>query len=99
LTEKERSELKKSIRDEFRKRIEELESKIVSNPQNYQSIDAYNIFFLAKQNELQKVLSQSTPLVLVVKDALQKGEELSRLFGNNKIEEKQDYISNLKLDI
>ena len=53
----------------------------------------------ARADLIEEILSKSTPLIPEIKNALQKGEKLSRLFGNNKIEEKEDYITNLKLDI
>lgn len=80
------------------KRIEELETKLVPNPQNDQSIDSYNLLFLAKQNELQQVLSQSTPLVPEILKSIEFGALMNK--GMSKINKQiKDYISNLKLDI
>lgn len=44
-------------------RIAELESKIVPNPNFDSEIDSYNLLFMTKQNELNKILSQSIPLI------------------------------------
>ena len=87
----------------LQKRIEELESKIIPNPNFDSEIDSHNLLFIAKQNELNKILSKSTPLIPEIKKAINSG---IRSFESNAyempelIEEiKQDYISNLKLDI
>lgn len=40
-------------------RIEELESKIIPNPDNDSSIDSYNLLYIAKQNALYEFLSNS----------------------------------------
>lgn len=86
-------------------RIAELESKIVPNPNFDSEIDSYNLLFMTKQNELNKILSQSIPLIPEIEKAFDAGDRY-RYWENNDsrnipshIIDKEDYISNLKLDI
>jgi hypothetical protein len=47
----------------IQQRIDELERKIVPNPNFDKDIDSYNLLFIAKQNELNQILSKSSSLV------------------------------------
>ena len=82
----------------IQKRIEELESKIIPNPNFDSEIDSHNLLFIAKQNELNKILSKSTPLIPEIEKAFISGCQSERRF-TKRIDEIKDYISNLKLDI
>lgn len=89
----------------IQKRIEELESKIIPNPNFDSEIDSHNLLFIAKQNELNKILSKSTPLIPEIEKAFDAGYDLNtweQLEIPNEERDylnEQDYISNLKLDI
>jgi hypothetical protein len=86
----------------IQKRIEELESKIIPNPNFDSEIDSHNLLFIAKQNELNKILSKSTPLIPEIEKAFKNGFTEGTCFGATtiyKYENTEDYISNLKLDI
>ena len=74
-------------------RIAELESKIIPNPNFDSEIDSHNLLFMAKQNELNKILSQSTPLIPEIEKAFDEGQTRSLNLT------REGYISNLKLDI
>lgn len=89
----------------LKERIEELESKIVPNPNFDNEIDNYNLLFIAKQNKLKQILSNSTQLTPLLQNAFDAGDRY-RYWENNgsrscpsDILDKQDYINNLKLDI
>lgn len=81
------------------KRIMELEIRIIPNHNNNNSeIDNFNLLFIAKQNELNNILKQSTPLMPEIEKAYNAGKlhnELSITFDNPQ----GRYISNLKLNI
>jgi hypothetical protein len=79
----------------IQKRIEELESKIIPNPNFDSEIDSHNLLFIAKQNELNKILSQSTSLIPEIEKAYWAGMQF---VGEDK-GSPNEYISNLKLDI
>ena len=86
----------------IQKRIEELESKIIPNPNFNSEIDSHNLLFMAKQNELNKIISQSTPLIPEIEKAYTKAFSEGIVFGMHteyKYKTSQDYIANLKLDI
>lgn len=85
------------------KRIEELESKIIPYP-NFDKEIEYNLLFIAKKNELNQVLSQSTPLI----PEIEKAHNAGRTYGvyiqggsydHNDNTDSEDYVSNLKLGI
>jgi len=73
----------------IQKRIEELENK--------KGIDTFedNCIFAEKQT-LKQLLSQSTPLIPEIEKAFDLGFSTPESYYK---EDKQDYISNLKLDI
>ena len=98
----------------LKERIEELESKIVPNPNFDNEIDNYNLLFIAKQNELKQILSKSTQLTPLLQNAFDESRRQhswagGNLYGDGYNEEQdltdfkystsQDYINNLKLDI
>ena len=84
----------------IQKRIEELESKIIPNPNFDSEIDSHNLLFIAKQNELNKILSQSTPLLPEIKKSYDVGSYNHHSQYTEKYDTlKQLYISNLKFDI
>lgn len=75
------------------KRIEELEEEAegwISDFYNKAQIDC-----------LKQILSQSTPLIPVIEDAFDAAKITYKVndYGTFGYENKQDYISNLKLDI
>ena len=74
----------------IQQRIEELEKAQKENPLTEA------IWAFAKQ-ELEKVLSQSTPLIPVLEQAYFEGECYG--IGTDACVTKEEYISNLKLDI
>ena len=80
----------------IQKRIEELEKAQKENPLTEA------IWAFAKQ-ELKQILSQSTPLIPEIEKAFDEGfnseEEIYKGNPTGKIIGKEDYISNLKLDI
>jgi hypothetical protein len=85
----------------IQKRIEELESKIIPNPNFDSEIDSHNLLFITKQNELNKILSQSTPLIPEIEKAFDAGRKLSdksQLYTPDFYWIKEEYISQLKLD-
>jgi hypothetical protein len=89
----------------IQKRIEELEKERLLELKD----DFYDSLYLGEINALKQILSQSTPLIPEIEKAFDAGqfegyEEISFDGGENYetvriIKEKQDYISNLKLDI
>lgn len=86
----------------LQKRIEELESKIVPNPNFDSQIDSHNLLFIAKQNELNNILSQSTPLIPEIEKAFDAGSRYGVAFckeNETPDMELETYISNLKFDI
>lgn len=52
----------------------------------------------ARADLIEEILSKSTPLIPVVKKAFDAGQKHNKLFPFS-CENKQDYITNLKLDI
>jgi hypothetical protein len=91
----------------IQQRIEELESKIIPNPNFDGEIDSHNLLFIAKQNELNEILSQSTPLISentkqlqeLVDEGYDPYDSTHHLQVQRMLKVIQDYISNLKLDI
>lgn len=75
------------------KRIEELESKLIPNPNNDFSIDSYNLLYIAKQNALHEFLSNSIPLIPEIEKAFIDGKNSHWQTGSDY------YISNLKIDL
>jgi hypothetical protein len=75
----------------IKKRIEELRKEEVLDEQ-----DDTRIF--AKINELKLILSQSTPLIPEIEKAFDAGSERGE-HGYGNANDKQEYISNLKIDI
>jgi hypothetical protein len=82
-------------RTKILKRIEELESKLIPNPNNDFSIDSYNLLYIAKQNALHEFLSNSRPLIPEIEKAYIAGMEF---IGEDK-GSPNEYISNLKIDL
>ena len=81
-------------KETIQKRIEELKNYFKEKQlSNIESV-AYNHSIL----ELKEILSQSTPLIPVVEKAFDAGQKHNKLFPFS-CENKQDYITNLKLDI
>ena len=88
----------------IQKRIEELENLLEDEPNPFINTD-YN----AELSALKQILSQSTPLIPEIEKAFDAGQfeeykEISFDGGENYetvriIKEKEEYISNLKLDI
>lgn len=78
----------------IQKRIEELEEEL-PNFQRNQLAGTLACDALIK--ELKKILSKSTPLIPVLEDAYFEGECYG--IGADACTTKQEYISNLKLDI
>jgi hypothetical protein len=71
----------------IQKRIEELESKIIPNPNFDTEIDSYNLLFITKQNELENVLSQSRQAERMyseedLEEAFKAGREGDMVFNN-----------------
>ena len=83
----------------IQKRIEELEKERLLELKD----DFYDTFYQGKIAALKQILSQSTPLIPVIEQAFDEGfnseEEVYKGNPTGKIIGKQDYISNLKLDI
>lgn len=87
----------------IQKRVEELENKMRSTNRLIDRPLAMTI--KCQINELKEVLSQSTPLIPEIEKAFDAGDDY-RYWENNgsrsipsDILDKEDYISNLKLDI
>lgn len=74
----------------IQKRIEELQKYVGSRRP---SADEY-----AKMHIYREILSQSTPLIPEIEKAFDAGSERDE-YGYGNANDKQDYISNLKLDI
>lgn len=83
------------------KRIEELENKIDPNDKKSNPIWWQHRGQLIEKeiNTLNEVLSQSTPLIPVVKKAWDASLAFNHPAGFDSGINKQDYIANLKLDI
>ena len=81
-------------RTKILQRIEELESKLIPNPDNDFSIDSYNLLFIAKQNALYEFLSNSIPLIPEIEKAIDAHKKYAW-----SSDVKKDYISNLKIDL
>jgi hypothetical protein len=89
----------------IQKRIEELEKERLLELKD----DFYDSLYLGEINAYKQILSQSTPLIAEIEKAFDAGQfeeykEISFDGGENYetvriVKEKQDYISNLKLDI
>lgn len=89
-------------KNQILKRIEKLQSKqkdLEKLPHN--SISTFNALQY-EINKLKQILSQSTPLIPEIEKAFDAGRKLSnksQLYTPDFYWTKQDYISNLKLDI
>lgn len=78
----------------IQKRIEELKERIKSDSNEDKMITHHRVL------ELKQILSQSTPLIPEIEKAFEAGENNIDNDGCHIDKEgKQDYISNLKLDI
>lgn len=90
--------LNKSI---VEKKIDELEKSKKWLSPDIDSSDYYGLE--SKINLLKGLLSQSTPLIPEIEkafdDGCKYGDSNCETGGNSKLPNKQDYISNLKLDI
>jgi len=75
----------------IQKRIEELEKEY-----NQESEEHMKDWFLGQIESLKQTLSQSTPLIPEIEKAFDSGV---LTLGHFVDKEKQDYITNLKLDI
>jgi wobble nucleotide-excising tRNase len=80
----------------IQKRIEELERQIKES--SIEETGEYDFQCEDKIEELNLVLSQSTPLIPEIDKAFDAGSERCE-FGYGNANDKQDYITNLKLDI
>lgn len=78
----------------IQKRIEELKFQREREPDNYTQS-----FLDGKIKQLKQILSQSTPLIPEIEKAFDEGTRWHILNRELYNERKQDYISNLKLDI
>lgn len=80
------------------KRIEELENELKDEPNPF-----LNTSYQTELDTLKEVLSQSTPLIPEIEKAFDEGfnseEEVYKGYPTGKIIGKEDYISNLKLDV
>lgn len=79
---------------EWLKVMEELETKRLKNPYSAYYTQPLDV----EINTLKQVLSKGVPLIPVVERAFDAGQKHNKLFPFS-CENKQDYISNLKLDI
>jgi len=81
----------------IQKRIEELEKERLLELKD----DFYDILYLGKINSLKQILSQSTPLIPEIEKAFDAGGVFCfNVNIENKYDgDKNEYISNLKLDI
>jgi len=83
------------------KRIEELEKEyiLLSNKSDRSLSDIEEEReIVSEQRALAKILSQSAPLIPEIEKAFDAGSERCE-FGYGNANDKQDYITNLKLDI
>ena len=80
----------------IQKRIEELEEEYKSEPA-YQ-FNTYGDKLIKEIMILKQILSQSTPLIPEIEKSFDAGSERDE-YGYGNANDKQDYISNLKLDI
>ena len=84
----------------IQKRIEELEKQKIGLSPNLDISEYYDIE--DKVNLIKEILSQSTPLIPEIEKAFDAGRKLShrsQLYVPDFYWTKEDYISNLKLDI
>ena len=81
----------------IRKTIKELEEEYKSEPA-YQ-FSTYGDKLIKEIMILKQILSQSTPLIPEIEKAFDESWFKAHAVTANKVREKQDYISNLKLDI
>lgn len=85
------------------KRIKELEDQLKTLGDTYEEEIHSNGFISGEINQLKKILSQSTALIPEIEKAFDKGvcaiQENSSKLKVKMPKAKQDYISNLKLDI
>jgi hypothetical protein len=79
--------------ESIQKRIEELEKEEVS-----EFSPGRRTWVNSAIKNLKEVLSQSTPLIPEIEKAFDAGSERGE-YGEGNANNKQDYISNLKLDI
>ena len=79
--------------ESIQKRIEELEKEEVS-----EFSPGRRLWVNSEIKNLKEVLSQSTPLIPEIEKAFDVGSERGE-YGEGNANNKQDYISNLKLDI
>lgn len=79
--------------ESIQKRIEELEKEEVS-----EFSPGRRLWVNSAIKNLKEVLSQSTPLIPEIEKAFDVGSERGE-YGEGNANNKQDYISNLKLDI
>lgn len=79
--------------ESIQKRIEELEKEEVS-----EFSPGRRLWVNSAIKNLKEVLSQSTPLIPEIGKAFDAGSERGE-YGEGNANNKQDYISNLKLDI
>ena len=78
----------------IQKRIEELENTLKYEPNPF-----LNTSYQTELNTLKRILSKSTPLIPEIEKAFDSSWFKAHGVMANKEKEKQDYISNLKLDI
>jgi len=87
----------------IQKRIEELEDQLKTLGDTYEEEIHTHGFISGEINQLKKILSQSTPLIPEIEKAFDAGFKTKQQgILMKKIEytqQRQDYISNLKLDI
>lgn len=82
----------------IQKRIEEMECKLKQHHEWCQKTgNVYDYQYEANILELKQILSQSTPLIPEIEKAYFEGECYG--IGTDACYTKQEYISNLKLDI